>query len=111
MVYKLCELGVLFKRVVGFIEMSLGRFPAEDVGTVGQAFCIALKDELSDYYKLLVVLEVQSSNLIPLLSKMKVRSKGLMKIMILRLLLLLKKILLLLMKLLLLKLRLGVCSC
>lgn len=69
MVFKLCELGVLFKRVVGFIEMSLGRFPVEDVGTVGQAFCAALQDELSDYYKLLAVLEAQSSNPIPLLSE------------------------------------------
>ncbi|KAK2417347.1 gamma-tubulin complex component [Trifolium repens] len=69
MVHKLCELGVLFKKVIGYIEQSLGRSPAEDVGTVGQAFCSALQDELSDYYKLLAVLEAQSSNPIPLLSE------------------------------------------
>ncbi|KAL0903454.1 hypothetical protein M5K25_027837 [Dendrobium thyrsiflorum] len=37
-----------------------------EVGTVGQAFCSALQDKLSDYYKLLAVLESQSANPIPL---------------------------------------------
>ncbi|CAK8543388.1 unnamed protein product [Lathyrus sativus] len=69
MVYRLCELGVLFKKVIGYIEQSLGRFQTEDVGTVGQAFCSALQNELSDYYKLLAVLEAHSSNPIPLLSE------------------------------------------
>lgn len=68
MVHKLCELGWLFKRVTGFISQSMDRFPAEDVGTVGQAFCSALQDELSEYYKLLAVLEAQASNPIPLVS-------------------------------------------
>ncbi|XVF75936.1 hypothetical protein PTKIN_Ptkin13bG0227300 [Pterospermum kingtungense] len=36
------------------------------VGTVGQAFFAALQDELSEYYKLLAVLEAQSMNPIPL---------------------------------------------
>lgn len=67
MVHKLCELGVLFKKVIGYIKQSMDRFPAEDVGTVGQAFCSALQDELCEYYKLLAVLEAQSSNPVPLL--------------------------------------------
>ncbi|KAI4300670.1 hypothetical protein L6164_034019 [Bauhinia variegata] len=69
MVHRLCELGWLFKNVIGYISQCMDRFPAEDVGTVGQAFCAALQDELSEYYKLLAVLEAQSSNPIPLVSE------------------------------------------
>lgn len=69
MVHKLCELGRLFKKVTGYISQSMDRLPAEDVGTVGQAFCAALQDELTEYYKLLAVLESQSSNPIPLVSE------------------------------------------
>lgn len=69
MVRKLCELGWLFRKVKGYISDSMDRFPAEDVGTVGQAFCAALQDELSEYYKLLAVLEAQSMNPIPLVSE------------------------------------------
>ncbi|KAK2989172.1 hypothetical protein RJ640_029364 [Escallonia rubra] len=68
MVRKLCELGWLFRKVNGYISESMERFPAEEVGTVGQAFCAALQDELSEYYKLLAVLEAQSMNPIPLVS-------------------------------------------
>lgn len=69
MVHNLCELGVLFRKVSGYISQSMDRFPNEDVGTVGQAFCSALQDELSEYYKLLAVLEAQASNPIPLVSE------------------------------------------
>ncbi|KAK3405617.1 gamma-tubulin complex component 3 [Eucalyptus grandis] len=69
MVRKLCELGWLFRKVKGYISECMDRFPAEDVGTVGQAFCAALQDELSEYYKLLAVLEAQSMNPIPLVSE------------------------------------------
>ncbi|KAK9289800.1 hypothetical protein L1049_007960 [Liquidambar formosana] len=69
MVRKLCELGLLFRKVKGYISESMDRFPAEDVGTVGQAFCAALQDELSEYYKLLAVLESQSVNPIPSFSE------------------------------------------
>ncbi|WOL06631.1 hypothetical protein Cni_G15365 [Canna indica] len=65
MVRKLCELGWLFRKVRGYITESMSSFPAEEVGTIGQAFCSALQDELSDYYKLLAVLESHSSNPIP----------------------------------------------
>ncbi|XP_041027846.1 gamma-tubulin complex component 3 [Juglans microcarpa x Juglans regia] len=68
-VRKLCELGWLFRKVKGYISESMDRFPAEDVGIVGQAFCAALQDELSEYYKLLAVLEAQSMNPIPLVSE------------------------------------------
>ncbi|KAH9673985.1 gamma-tubulin complex component 3 [Citrus sinensis] len=69
MVRKLCELGWLFRKVRGYISESMDRFPAEDVGTVGQAFCAALQDELLEYYKLLAVLEAQAMNPIPLVSE------------------------------------------
>ncbi|CAN4121418.1 unnamed protein product [Withania somnifera] len=65
-VRKLCELGWLFRKVKGYISESMNQFPAQDVGTVGQAFCAALQDELSEYYKLLAVLEGQAMNPIPL---------------------------------------------
>ncbi|KAJ6425751.1 hypothetical protein OIU84_026350 [Salix udensis] len=69
MVRKLCELGWLFRKVKGYISESMDRFPDEDVGTVRQAFCAALQNELLDYYKLLAVLEVQAMNPIPLVSE------------------------------------------
>ncbi|KAK4272606.1 hypothetical protein QN277_021137 [Acacia crassicarpa] len=69
MVHKLCEMGRLFKKVTGYISQITDRLTADDVGTVGQAFCAALQDELTEYYKLLAVLEVQSSNPIPLVSE------------------------------------------
>ncbi|CAH9079369.1 unnamed protein product [Cuscuta epithymum] len=69
MIRKLCELGWLFKKVNKYSSESMDRFPADDIGTVGQAFCAVLQDELSDYFKLLSVLEAQSMNPIPLVSE------------------------------------------
>lgn len=69
MVQNLCELGGLFRKVKSYISESMDRFPAEDVGTIGQAFCAAMQDELSEYYKLLAVLESQSMNPIPMVSE------------------------------------------
>ncbi|GAB4843768.1 Gamma-tubulin complex component 3 [Ancistrocladus abbreviatus] len=68
MVRKLCELGWLFRKVNGYISESMDCYRAEDVGTVGQAFCSALHDELTEYYKLLAVLKEQALNPIPLVS-------------------------------------------
>ncbi|XP_062194021.1 gamma-tubulin complex component 3-like [Phragmites australis] len=68
LVRKLCELGWLFRKVRGFISDNISRSPSDaatEVGTVAQAFCSALQDELSDYYKLLAVLESYSLNPIP----------------------------------------------
>ncbi|RAL48519.1 hypothetical protein DM860_005943 [Cuscuta australis] len=69
MVRKLCELGWLFKKVNKYNSECMDRFPAEDIGTVGQAFCAVLQDELSEYFKLLSVLEAQAMNPIPLVSE------------------------------------------
>ncbi|KAL8136209.1 hypothetical protein AgCh_010706 [Apium graveolens] len=65
MVRKVCELGWLFRKVKGYVSETVKSLAAEDVGTVGQAFCAALQDELTEYYKLLAVLEAQSMNPIP----------------------------------------------
>ncbi|KAK8966837.1 hypothetical protein KSP40_PGU013868 [Platanthera guangdongensis] len=63
-VRRLCELGWLFRKVRGYISEGIvdRQF---DIGTVGQAFCSSLQDELVDYYKLLTVLTSQSANPIP----------------------------------------------
>uniref|UniRef100_A0A453N9R8 Gamma-tubulin complex component n=1 Tax=Aegilops tauschii subsp. strangulata TaxID=200361 RepID=A0A453N9R8_AEGTS len=68
LVRKLCEVGWLFRKVRGFVSDNVSRLPshaAAEVGTVAQAFCSALQEELSDYYKLLAVLESYSLNPIP----------------------------------------------
>ncbi|KAD4888736.1 hypothetical protein E3N88_20809 [Mikania micrantha] len=69
MIRKLCELGWLFKKVKEYISETMDKFHDEDVGTIAQAFCAALQDELSEYYKLLAVLQSQSMNPIPLVSE------------------------------------------
>ncbi|PKU77952.1 hypothetical protein MA16_Dca011572 [Dendrobium catenatum] len=61
---QLCELGWFFRKVRGYISESI-KDQQFEVSTVGQAFCSALQDELSDYYKLLAVLESQYANPIP----------------------------------------------
>ncbi|KAJ6791406.1 gamma-tubulin complex component 3 [Iris pallida] len=65
MVRRLSELGFLFRKVRNYINETMSKFVAEEVGTVGQAFASALQDELAEYYKLLAVLESQSMNPIP----------------------------------------------
>ncbi|KAJ0792014.1 putative gamma-tubulin complex component protein [Helianthus annuus] len=69
MVRKLCELGWLFKKVKEYVSETMENFHDENVGTVAQAFCAALQDELTEYYKLLAVLQSQSMNPIPLVSE------------------------------------------
>ncbi|KAH9321324.1 hypothetical protein KI387_015963, partial [Taxus chinensis] len=69
MVRKLCELGWLYKKVKDYISESVERGSMEAIGTVGQAFYAALQEELSDFYKLLAVLEGQVHNPIPVLEE------------------------------------------
>ncbi|KAI7729463.1 hypothetical protein M8C21_020370 [Ambrosia artemisiifolia] len=69
MVRKLCELGWLFRKVKEYVSETMDKFCCESVGTVAQAFCAALQDELSEYYKLLAVLQSQAMNPIPLVSE------------------------------------------
>ncbi|KAF2597216.1 hypothetical protein F2Q68_00007134 [Brassica cretica] len=52
------------------IDAKFVKFNSEidgEYGSVGQAFCAALQDELTDYYKLLAVLEALAMNPIPLM--------------------------------------------
>lgn len=69
LVRRLCEVGWLYRRVQEHITDSLEQGPMEAIGTVGQAFCASLQEELSDYYRLVAVLEAQIHNPIPLMSE------------------------------------------
>ncbi|BBM99355.1 gamma-tubulin complex component 3 [Marchantia polymorpha subsp. ruderalis] len=68
LVRRLCEVGWLFRRVRNHISESLEDGPLEAIGTVGQAFCAALQEELGDYYRLMAVLETQVYHPIPFMS-------------------------------------------
>lgn len=67
LVRRLCEVGWLYLRVKNHISESLENGPLEAIGTVGQAFCAALQEELADYYRLMAVLEGQVHHPIPLM--------------------------------------------
>ncbi|KAL0083468.1 Spc98 family-domain-containing protein, partial [Phycomyces blakesleeanus] len=56
LVYYLSELGWLYKRILLFVK-SKSNDPS--IGLVGQAFCSELQHELTDYYRLIAVLEAQ----------------------------------------------------
>ncbi len=55
---KLNELGWLFKKVRKFLDARVGD---KALGLVGQSFCSAVHKELTEYYRLLAVLEAQLS--------------------------------------------------
>eukprot|EP00252_Welwitschia_mirabilis_P025567 TRINITY_DN8041_c0_g1_i1.p1 TRINITY_DN8041_c0_g1~~TRINITY_DN8041_c0_g1_i1.p1 ORF type:complete len:873 (+),score=147.91 TRINITY_DN8041_c0_g1_i1:193-2811(+) len=74
LVRKLCELGWLFRKVRDYIVDSVERSSPASIGTLGQAFCAALQEELSDYYRLLTVLEAQVHNPIPKFTDAKAKS-------------------------------------
>lgn len=81
LVCQLCEMGWLFGRVAGYVNrgaasagasVTVGRGAGVGMaggrakggrerarGLLGQAFCSALQEELSDYYRLIAVLEAQ----------------------------------------------------
>ncbi|XP_024364423.1 gamma-tubulin complex component 3 isoform X2 [Physcomitrium patens] len=67
LVRRLCEVGWLYLRVKNHISESLENGPLEAIGTVGQAFCAALQEELADFYRLMAVLESQVHHPIPLM--------------------------------------------
>ncbi|MCO5558655.1 hypothetical protein L7F22_012241 [Adiantum nelumboides] len=69
LVRRLCEVGWLYRRVRQHIIDSLEQGPMEAIGTVGQAFCASLQEEISDYYRLIAILEAQVHNPIPLMSE------------------------------------------
>ncbi len=55
---KLNELGWLFRKVRKYLDARVGD---KALGLVGQSFCSAVYKELTEYYKLLAVLEAQQS--------------------------------------------------
>jgi len=59
LVQRICELGWLFGKVREFVNT---RTKEAYLGLVGQSLCAALHAELSDYYRLIAVLESQLSN-------------------------------------------------
>ncbi|KAI9022722.1 Spc98 family-domain-containing protein [Phycomyces nitens] len=56
LVYYLSELGWLYKRVLLFVKTKSND---PSIGLVGQAFCSTLQHELTEYYRLIAVLEAQ----------------------------------------------------
>lgn len=60
MVGKLAELGWLFRRVCKYLDARSGD---KALGLVGQSFCAAIQNELTQYYRLVAVLEAQANHL------------------------------------------------
>lgn len=58
LVSKLAELGWLFRRVRKFLDARSGD---RALGLVGQSFCAAVQKELTEYYRLVAVLEAQEN--------------------------------------------------
>ena len=58
LVAKLAELGWLFRRVQKFLSARAGD---KALGLVGQSFCAAIQKELTEYYRLVAVLEGQEN--------------------------------------------------
>ena len=56
LVNKLAELGWLFRKIRKYLDAHAGD---KAMGLVGQSFCAALQQELTEYYRLLAVLEGQ----------------------------------------------------
>ncbi|KAI8367323.1 Spc98 family-domain-containing protein [Blakeslea trispora] len=56
MVFKLAEIGWLYTSVRNFIQQHMD---SPSIGLVGQSLCAALQHELTDYYKLIAILEAQ----------------------------------------------------
>ncbi|KAF7728906.1 Gamma-tubulin complex component 3 [Apophysomyces ossiformis] len=56
MVFHLTQLGWQYKKVHSFVQSKFGD---PKMGLVGQSFCSVLQRELTDYYKLIAVLEAQ----------------------------------------------------
>lgn len=57
MVFKLVEIGWLYTKVRNFVKHNMDASPT--IGLVGQSLCAALQHELTEYYKLIAILEAQ----------------------------------------------------
>ncbi|KAI8641486.1 Spc98 family-domain-containing protein [Parasitella parasitica] len=56
MVFKLADIGWLYTKVRNFVK---GNMDSPTIGLVGQSLCAALQHELTEYYKLIAILEAQ----------------------------------------------------
>jgi gamma-tubulin complex component 3 len=56
MVYKLAEIGWLYTKIRNFIKVNVDN---PQIGLVGQSLCAAFQHELTEYYKLIAILEAQ----------------------------------------------------
>ncbi|CAG8462995.1 6398_t:CDS:10 [Paraglomus occultum] len=56
LISRLSEMGCLYRKVHAFVNDSIDDI---SIGLVGQAFCSALQRELTEYYKLMAILESQ----------------------------------------------------
>ncbi|CAG8501787.1 10373_t:CDS:10 [Ambispora gerdemannii] len=56
LVIKLSEMGLLYGKVDNFVKNKIND---SSIGLVGQAFCSALQRELTDYFRLMAILETQ----------------------------------------------------
>jgi gamma-tubulin complex component 3 len=61
-VHRLCEVGWLFRKVRTFVD---SRAHDKSLGLVCQSFCSALSEELTEFYKLIAVLEAQQTAVVP----------------------------------------------
>ena len=61
MVGKLCEMGWLFRRITTFVKLNGGgmQHGSNTLSLVGQSLSYAIQEEMSDYYRLVAVLEAQ----------------------------------------------------
>lgn len=57
MVFKLADIGWLYIKVRNFVKNNMDALPT--IGLVGQSLCAALQHELTEYYKLIAILEAQ----------------------------------------------------
>ena len=60
LVNKLSELGWLFTKIRRYLDARTGD---KALGLVGQSFCAALQQELTEYYRLIAVFEAQQQHL------------------------------------------------
>ena len=56
MVFKLADIGWLYTKVRNFVKDNVD---SSTIGLVGQSLCAALQHELTEYYKLIAILEAQ----------------------------------------------------
>lgn len=56
MVFKLADIGWLYIKIRNFIKLNVDN---ANIGLVGQSLCAALQHELTEYYKLIAILEAQ----------------------------------------------------